>query len=177
MCYSSRYPSMSLHMMSLPGLSHMPTLALQVTNAGVRSGPKCKAGLSGLISEFPAIFSCYLLLPFPGKAGHNCSSLLHITAVCDSTTYHFVQENIAIFSQLDVTSTRHKPAESITIPYPYPYISFHISQVTYIFMVPLGPRLVLKTSCRPLAAVILTCSAWAALATSAFGFRDFTAAI
>lgn len=67
MCYSSRYPSMSLHMMSIPGLSHMPTLALQVTNAGLRSGPECKAGLSRQISEFPATFSCYLLLPFQGK--------------------------------------------------------------------------------------------------------------
>ena len=70
------------------------------------------------------------LLPaasFPGKAGHNCSSLLHITAVCDSNTYHFVQENIAIFSQLDVTSTRHKPAESIRVPYPHPYTSLKTS--------------------------------------------------
>ena len=42
-------------------------------------------------------------------------------------------------------------------------------------MVPLGPRLVFRTSCRPLAAEMFTCSAWAALATSAFGFSDLTA--
>lgn len=45
----------------------------------------------------------------------------------------------------------------------------------HIFMVPLGPRLVFKTSCRPLAAEMFTCSAWAALATSAFGLSDLTA--
>lgn len=44
-------------------------------------------------------------------------------------------------------------------------------------MVPLGPRLVLRTSCRPLAPLIFNCRAWAALATSALGFSDFTAAI
>ena len=46
---------------------------------------------------------------------------------------------------------------------------------THIFMVPLGPRLVFRTSCRPLAAEMFTCSAWAALATSAFGLSDLTA--
>ena len=44
-------------------------------------------------------------------------------------------------------------------------------------MVPFGPRLVLRTSCNPLAPLMFSCSAWAALATSAFGFSDFTAAI
>ena len=44
-------------------------------------------------------------------------------------------------------------------------------------MVPLGPRLVFRTSCRPLAAEMFTCSAWAALATSAFGLSDLTADI
>ncbi len=47
----------------------------------------------------------------------------------------------------------------------------------YIFMVPLGPRLVLMTSWSPRAALMLTCRACAALATSALGFSDFTAAI
>lgn len=52
-----------------------------------------------------------------------------------------------------------------------------LSCLSYIFMVPLGPRLVLSTSCSPLAAVIFTWRAWAALATSALGFKDLTAAI
>ena len=44
-------------------------------------------------------------------------------------------------------------------------------------MVPLGPRLVLITSWRPLAPLMFSCRAWAALATSAFGFSAFTAII
>lgn len=47
----------------------------------------------------------------------------------------------------------------------------------YIFMVPLGPKLVLRTSCRPRAALIFTASAACARATSALGFRVFTAAM
>lgn len=47
----------------------------------------------------------------------------------------------------------------------------------YIFMVPLGPKLVLRTSCRPRAALMFTASAAWARATSAFGFRVFTAAM
>lgn len=47
----------------------------------------------------------------------------------------------------------------------------------YIFMVPLGPKLVLSTSCNPRAALILTANAAWARATSALGFRVFTAAI
>lgn len=38
-------------------------------------------------------------------------------------------------------------------------------------MVPLGPRLDFMTSWIPLAAEILTASAWEARATSAFGFK------
>ena len=45
------------------------------------------------------------------------------------------------------------------------------STITYIFMVPLGPRFDFITSWMPLAAEILTARAWAARATSAFGFR------
>jgi len=44
-------------------------------------------------------------------------------------------------------------------------------------MVPFGPRLVLRTSCKPLAALIFTASAWAALATSALGFNALIADI
>ncbi|KAK2498974.1 hypothetical protein MC885_015421 [Smutsia gigantea] len=44
-------------------------------------------------------------------------------------------------------------------------------------MVPLGPKLVLSTSCSPRAAVMLTANAAWARATSALGFRVFTAAI
>lgn len=44
-------------------------------------------------------------------------------------------------------------------------------------MVPLGPRLVLNTSCSPRAALMLTASAAWARATSALGFSVFTAAI
>ena len=40
----------------------------------------------------------------------------------------------------------------------------------YILMVPLGPRLVLSTSWRPLAALMFMCSAADLLSTSAFGF-------
>ena len=47
----------------------------------------------------------------------------------------------------------------------------------YIFMVPLGPKLVLSTSCSPRAALMLTANAAWARATSALGFRVFTAAI
>lgn len=38
-------------------------------------------------------------------------------------------------------------------------------------MVPLGPRLVFRTSCKPLAALIFMCRAADLLSTSAFGFR------
>lgn len=48
---------------------------------------------------------------------------------------------------------------------------------THIFMVPFGPRLLLSTSCSPRAALMLTARAAWALATSALGFRAFTAAI
>lgn len=47
----------------------------------------------------------------------------------------------------------------------------------YIFMVPLGPKLVRSTSCSPRAALMLTANAAWARATSALGFRVFTAAI
>lgn len=40
----------------------------------------------------------------------------------------------------------------------------------YILMVPLGPRLVLSTSMRPLAALMFMCSAADLLSTSALGF-------
>ena len=53
------------------------------------------------------------------------------------------------------------------------FIAF--SHFSYIFMVPLGPRFDLRTSCRPLAALVLMAKAWAALATSALGFNAFTA--
>lgn len=48
---------------------------------------------------------------------------------------------------------------------------------TYIFIVPLGPKFVFKTSCKPLAALMFTASAWACLAISAFGFKETIAAI
>lgn len=48
---------------------------------------------------------------------------------------------------------------------------------TYIFMVPFGPRFDLRTSCKPMAAAMLMASACPALATSALGFNNFTAAI
>lgn len=48
---------------------------------------------------------------------------------------------------------------------------------TYIFIVPLGPKFVLRTSWRPLAAVMLRCKAAAHLATSAFGFSALIAAM
>lgn len=44
-------------------------------------------------------------------------------------------------------------------------------------MVPLGPKLVLRTSWSPLAAVMFKCNAAADLATSALGLSAFTAAI
>lgn len=50
----------------------------------------------------------------------------------------------------------------------------------YILMVPLGPRLVLSTSMRPLAALMFMCSAADLLSTSAFGFStrsDMAAAL
>lgn len=46
----------------------------------------------------------------------------------------------------------------------------------YILMVPLDPRLVLSTSCRPRAALTLTASAACARATSVLGFTVFAAA-
>ena len=48
---------------------------------------------------------------------------------------------------------------------------------TYIFIVPFGPKFVRKTSCRPLAALMLMASACVDLATSALGFKDFIAAM
>ena len=110
----------------------------------------------------------------------------------DPISYHFMQENIAILCQLDVTCTRNKPAETVTActhscsklpqylvkPHSYVRVWLHkttISPPPHIFMVPLGPRLVFRTSCRPLAAEMFTCSAWAALATSALGLSDLTA--
>lgn len=44
-------------------------------------------------------------------------------------------------------------------------------------MVPLGPRLVFRTSWIPLAPEMLMERAWAALATSALGFKVLIAAI
>lgn len=41
---------------------------------------------------------------------------------------------------------------------------------TYILMVPLGPRLVLRTSCKPLAALMFMWRAADLFRTSAFGF-------
>lgn len=46
---------------------------------------------------------------------------------------------------------------------------------SYIFIVPLGPKFDFITSEIPFAAVILTAKAWAALATSAFGFNKLIA--
>lgn len=46
---------------------------------------------------------------------------------------------------------------------------------THIFMVPLGPRLLLSTSWSPLAAPMFSARAAAALATSAFGLRALIA--
>lgn len=43
--------------------------------------------------------------------------------------------------------------------------------VTYIFIVPFGPKLVFITSCKPFDAEILMANAWAARAVSAFGFN------
>lgn len=48
---------------------------------------------------------------------------------------------------------------------------------TYIFIVPLGPKLVRMTSCKPLAAEMLMAKALAALANSAFGFNKLIDAI
>ena len=44
-------------------------------------------------------------------------------------------------------------------------------RLTYIFIVPFGPRFVLRTFCSPIAALVFTCNAAAALAISAFGFN------
>ena len=60
-------------------------------------------------------------------------------------------------------------------PYKCPQISTYFYTFSYILSVPFGPRFDLRTSCSPLAALMLTASAWAALATSAFGLSDFTA--
>ena len=49
--------------------------------------------------------------------------------------------------------------------------------IRYILIVPFGPRFVLKTSCNPLAALVLIARAWAALATSALGFNALIAAM
>lgn len=49
-----------------------------------------------------------------------------------------------------------------------------IKSATHILMVPLGPRLVLRTSCKPLAALMFMWSAADLLSTSAFGFKTFT---
>lgn len=53
----------------------------------------------------------------------------------------------------------------------------HVSLQTHIFMVPLGPRFVLRTSWMPLAPEILMARACCALATSALGFNVLIAAI
>lgn len=57
------------------------------------------------------------------------------------------------------------------------YIEAKDGQYTYIFMVPLGPRFVLKTSCRPFAALMLIANACVDRATSALGLSDFIADI
>lgn len=44
-------------------------------------------------------------------------------------------------------------------------------ELPYILMVPLGPRLVLRTSCKPLAALMFMCRAADLFSTSAFGFN------
>lgn len=46
----------------------------------------------------------------------------------------------------------------------------YIKTGIYILMVPLGPRLLLRTSCKPLAALMFMCKAADLLRTSAFGF-------
>lgn len=43
--------------------------------------------------------------------------------------------------------------------------------MTHIFSVPLGPRFIFITSCRPLAAEMLMANAWEARANSALGFN------
>ncbi len=43
-------------------------------------------------------------------------------------------------------------------------------KIFYIFIVPFGPRLLFRISCRPLAAEMLIASECDALAISAFGF-------
>lgn len=64
-------------------------------------------------------------------------------------------------------------------PHPAPKInnSTQLLGLTYIFMVPFGPRLVLKTSWSPFAALMFIWRACAALATSALGFTTFIAAM
>lgn len=75
----------------------------------------------------------------------------------------------------DVTGTVHLECAGMLLHvlhvrcYSWPY--------TYIFMVPFGPKFVFRTSCNPLAAVIFTCKAAAALATSALGFNVLIADI
>jgi hypothetical protein len=61
-------------------------------------------------------------------------------------TYHFVEEDITILSDLNLTGTTDKP-------------NLFKNRLTYIFIVPLGPRLVLRTSWSPLAALMLTARA------------------
>lgn len=57
------------------------------------------------------------------------------------------------------------------LTYEFEKISKILIVATYIFIVPLGPKFVFITSCKPFEAEILIASAWAARAVSAFGFN------
>lgn len=48
---------------------------------------------------------------------------------------------------------------------------------TYILMVPLGPRFVLRTSCKPMAALIFMYNAADLFRTSALGFKTRNAIV
>lgn len=106
------------------------------------------------------------------------------TAISGFFNYHFTQQDLAVLGELDTTSTVYQPVvwwvsmciyvcvcgERALLP-----SNVSLSLDTYILMVPLGPKLDLSTSCKPMAAVMLSWRAWPRRATSELGLIIFRA--
>lgn len=116
--------------------------------------------------------------------------------------YHFVKQHISVLCDLDVSCTRNQPTSDFKLVSLFTKLGsmqmvlnricrtiqnimitmrttcfVRLQLRTYIFIVPLGPRLVLSTSCRPLAPLILMARACEWRAVSAFEFTDLIAAM
>lgn len=79
--------------------------------------------------------------------------------------YHFGKENATILGDLNLTGSSDKPGKEL---------KRLVNAKKYILRVPLGPRLLLMTSWRPLAALIFMAKALNLLRTSALELTNWT---